>query len=67
MNLVPFEMRMELIVLAGDKLRQANAGVTASGLNDSLELQEDELGPDGDAGSNFKDFLKYISFCLMDN
>lgn len=50
-------MRMEPIVLAGERFKQANAGVIASILKDSFELQDDELGPDGEAGSNFRDFL----------
>lgn len=59
MNLVPLllAMRMEPIVLAGERFKQANAGVIASILKDSFELQDDELGPDGEAGSNFRDFL----------
>lgn len=50
--------RTEAEVLAGDKFKQAKAGVTASTLNDSLELQEEELGTNGEMGSNFKDFLE---------
>lgn len=50
--------RTEPTVFAGDRLRQAKAGVTTSTLKDSLELQEDELGANGEIGSNLKDFLK---------
>lgn len=60
MNLLPplLAIRIEPIVLAGERFKQASAGVTASTLKDSFELQEEELGPDGEAGSNFKDFLQ---------
>jgi len=51
-------MRIEPMVLAGERFRQPRAGVTASTLKDSLELQDDELGPEGDAGSRFKERLK---------
>lgn len=55
-------MRIEPIVLAGDRFKQPSAGVTDSTLNDSLELHDDELGPDGEAGSRLSDRLrmKYI-------
>lgn len=59
---MPLAMRMEPIVLAGDRFKQPSAGVTDSTLNDSLELHEDELGPEGEAGSKLSERLqmKYI-------
>lgn len=57
-NLVPLAMRIEPIVLAGDRFRQPSAGVTDSTLNDSLELHDDELGPDGEAGSRLSERLQ---------
>lgn len=56
-NLVPLAMRMEPMVLAGDRFKQPSAGVIDSTLNDSFELQEDELGPEGEAGSKFNERL----------
>lgn len=52
-----FGTRTDAEVLAGDRFKQAKAGVTVSTLKDSLELQEEELGTKGEIGSNFKDFL----------
>jgi len=56
---------MEPMVLAGERFRQPRAGVTASTLKDSLELQDDELGPEGDAGSRFKERLKGFNQALI--
>lgn len=57
-NLVPLAMRMEPMVLAGERFRQPSAGVTDSTLNDSFELHDDELGPDGEAGSKLSERLQ---------
>lgn len=56
-NFVPLAMRMEPMVLAGDRFKQPRAGVTDSTLNDSFELHDDELGPEGEAGSRFNERL----------
>lgn len=52
-----FGNRTEAEFLAGERFKQAKAGVIVSTLNDSLELQEEELGTKEEIGSNFKDFL----------
>lgn len=61
------DTRTEPIVFAGDKFKQAKAGVIISTLQDSFELHEDELGTIGDAGSNFNDFLLKNTYKQLKN
>jgi len=59
-NLVPLAMRMDPMVFAGERFKQPRADVTDSTLNDSFELHDEELGPDGEAGSRLNERLFQI-------